>query len=248
MRVLICLPIRNEEKILEKNVNILLNFLSNNNWCFAWEIVLVVNNSNDKSSDIAGVLAEENEKISFLEIEKGGKGRAIKYCFDQFLDRDILVYMDADLAVSLENFSLLINNLLDDQVDLVIGSRMLPESKTNRSFSRNFISNLYNLLSKLFLKHKFSDLQCGFKAIKSNVYKEVRSYLKDNNWFFDTEWIAIIKLFGFKIKEMPVDWQENRFETRKSGVKVFKDGWQFLKALYLLRIRLNKIAKQKKLN
>jgi glycosyltransferase involved in cell wall biosynthesis len=244
MQVLICLPARNEEKILLENVNKVWSFLNSNNWPFNWEIVLTINGSNDNSISIANYLANKlGKQVKVLEIKKKGKGRAIKYCFDKFKNRDILVYMDIDLAVSLNNLNFLLEPLLDNKADLIIGSRLLKKAQVKRSFFRSFVSRVYNFLSQILLKHQLSDLQCGFKAIKAETYKTIRPYLEDNYWFFDTEWIVFAKHFNFKIEEIPVDWQDNRYQTRKSGIKVLKDGWELLKSLYNLKRRLKIIKK-----
>lgn len=244
MKVLICLPIRNEEKILATNVKILWDYFSKEKFIFKWEIVLTINGSNDNSSIIAQSLAEKFEKkIKVLELTKKGKGRAVKHCFDRYNNRDILVYMDVDLAVSLDNLPALLSPIIENHADLTLGSRLLKNSQVKRSFNRSFVSRLYNFLSRKLLKHKLSDLQCGFKAIKAEKYKIIRPYLKDNYWFFDTEWIAFANYFNFKIKEIPVNWRDNRYQKRKSGVKILSDGWQFFKSLYKLRIRLKRVKK-----
>ena len=136
--------------------------------------------------------------------------------------------MDIDLAVSLHNIPNLIKPLIQDNFDLVIGSRLLPRSKTARSALRTFSSKTYNLLSRLILGHNLSDLQCGFKAIKTKPFKHLIPYIKDNKWFFDTELIAFADYFGYRIKEIPVAWQENRYQARKSKVNLINDSIKFI--------------------
>ncbi len=242
MQVLICLPTKDEEKILKENVEILMDFLRKNSWPFSYKIVLMINGSSDNSAKIAKEL--ENKyigKIKYLETKEGGKGGAIKYCFDRFLEKDVLLYMDVDLSVSLKYLNDLIEPIFKKQVELVIGSRLLKNSKTKRSHYRNFTSKFYNFLTKIFFKHNLNDFQCGFKAIDKNAYKAIRPQLKNNSWFFDTEWIILSLYNNFKVKEIAVDWQDNRYGARKSSVKTIKLGFNFLINLINLKFRNKKI-------
>jgi glycosyltransferase AglD len=242
-KLLICLPIRNEEEILKKNVEILVDFLYKNNGSFSWQVILSINGSIDNSINIAQELSNKYEKVDYLEIKEGGKGRAIKYCFDKSKNEDILMYMDIDLAVSLNYLNNLIEPILEENYDFVISTRALKGYEIKRSFFRAMISRFYNILSKLFFNHKIKDLQCGFKAIKKEAYDIIRPHLKNNQWFFDTEWVILSQFYNFKIKEIPVDWQDNRYLKRKSAIKTFSVAWQFIVSLIKLKIRMINIKK-----
>lgn len=237
MRLIICLPIKDEEKILESSLKILLEYLKKQNLDFDWKIVLTVNGSSDKSLKIAQQMSEEHERVDCLNIELGGKGRAVKHCFDLYAHQvDYLMYMDIDLAVDLLYLQPLFAEMQSH--DLVFGSRLMADSITNRSWFRECSSRVYNCISRLILKHPYLDLQCGFKVIKKEAYLNIREKLEDNNWFFDTEWIIILHRSGYKLKEIPVAWQENRYQKRASQIKVFKDAFKFLLALKRLYYRL----------
>lgn len=237
MRLIICLPIKDEEKILESSLTILIEYLQKQRLSFDWKIVLSVNGSSDKSLKIAQQISEEYGRVDYLDIELGGKGRAVKHCFDLYADKvDYLMYMDVDLAVDLLYLQVLFAEMKN--YDFVFGSRLMANSITNRSWFREFSSRVYNYISRLILKHPYLDLQCGFKVIKKEAYLNIREKLEDNNWFFDTEWIIILHRAGFKLKEIPVAWQENRYQKRASRIKVFKDAFKFLLALKRLYYRL----------
>lgn len=246
MKIDFCLPTHNEEKILEKNTLKLLDFLQNQNFNFDWEIIILLNGCNDFSLEITKKLTGQNARLKFLAYEQAGKGAAIKQGFGQS-QADILVYMDIDLAVALEDIPKLIQPILDNQADLAFGSRMAAESNTNRSFFRGLSSKIYILLSKIILNHQFSDLQCGFKAINKQAFEKILPNIKDNRWFFDTELIIFAKKENFKIKEIPVGWEENRYDERKSKIKVASDGWIFFKKLIGLQIRLANGSSKKEL-
>jgi len=244
MKVDFCLPIYNEEKILEKNVLKLLNYCSAQQFNFDWKITIVSNGSSDSSSTIGEKLkAENSDKINFINIKTPGRGQALKTYWLKS-PADIVVYMDIDLAVSLDEIPRLIQPIINKTFDLLVGSSLMPESKIKRSFIRELSSQSYNFLSRVILKHNFSDMQCGFKAVKAEVFKKIAPYIKDTKWFFDTELIIFTKIFGYKIKEIPVNWSENRYDERESKVNMFKDSFKFLYNLIALKIRLANIKKK----
>lgn len=248
MTIEFCLPIFNEEKILRYNVLRLIEYMQKQNFSFNWKIILLINGSNDNSYEIGQNLSHEHLKIiGCFNYPEAGRGKTLKRYY-LTSPADILVYMDSDLAVSLDNIPDLINPLISDQADLVTGSRLLPESKIKRSFIRELSSQSYNFLSKIILGHKFSDLQCGFKAIRAPVFKAIAPYIKDEKWFFDTEIIAFSHYHGWRIKEIPVDWSENRWDERKSKVNVLHDSCKFIYNLIKLKIRLLKTTKHIKHN
>ncbi len=247
MAIDFCLPIYNEEKILKENALKLLDYCQKQNFNFAWQIVIINNGSTDNSLSIAYELVKKNpKKIKVENIEQAGKGRAIK-TYGLKSKADIVAYIDIDLAVSLNNIPDLINPIILDKIDLVIGSRLLPGSKTDRAFFRELSSRMYIFLAKIILNHNFTDLQCGFKAIKSSALKKIIPYIKDDKWFFDTELIAYAKLFGCTTKEIPVDWSENRYQKRNSKLNLLKDSLKFMINLIKLKIKILKVNNIKNL-
>jgi len=245
MTIEFCLPVYNEEKILKDNILKLLNYCQKQNFNFHWRIVIINNGSTDHSLFIANDLAKKYPKnITVENIKQDGKGRAIK-TYGLKSKADIMAYMDIDLAVSLNNIFDLVSPVILNKADLVIGSRLLPDSKTDRTFFRGLSSQIYILLAKIILSHNFSDLQCGFKAIKTNIFKKIIPYIENNKWFFDTELITYVNHFGYLIKEIPVDWSENRYQKRKSKLNLIKGGFKFIINLIKLKIQILKVNKTK---
>ncbi len=242
MLVEFIIPCHNEKKILKKNSLKLLNFLNDQNYNFNWKIILVLNGITDNSIIIAEDLKKQNDKIDIFIIKEKAKGNALK-TYLNYSSADFLIYMDVDLAVSLENINPLLQNLLNNNYDLVIGSRLLTESKTNRSFLRELSSRIYVFLSKIILKHNFSDLQCGFKGMTKKLFSNTAKFIEDKNWFFDTELLIFANFLNYKIKEIPVDWAENRYEKRTSKIKILSDSLIFIKNLLKLKKRLKTVKK-----
>lgn len=241
MQVDFCLPIKNEALILENSLNKLLDFCVQAQFPFSWRIIGVINGSNDNSAVILQNFKRRfPEKIDFMEVPEPGRGRALKKYW-LMSPADIISYMDCDLAVALENLPTLIFPLINKEADLTIGSRLVAEAKIERSLFREFISQSYNLLSQILLSHKIADLQCGFKAVTREAFRKIYPQLIDDYWFFDTELVILALRSGFRVKQIPVDWRENRYQRRPSTVKVFKDSLIFIKNLLTFKRRLRKL-------
>lgn len=238
MLIDICLPVHNEEIILEKNIIRLYTFCREHNFSFDWRIVIIVNGSTDRSAIIAQSLAEQYSNIIAHIIREPGRGNALKTVWSN-TEADIVSYMDADLAVDLSFIQPLLLLIINSQADITIGSRLHPDSEVKRTVTREIVSRVFNFLAQKIINQPYSDLQCGFKAINQKVFKTLVPHLCDNYWFFDTELISYAHQYGYRIKEVPVNWQEERFESRVTKVKLIKDSFSFLKNLWKLRTSLN---------
>jgi len=93
--------------------------------------------------------------------------------------------------------------------DVAIGTRLSNGSRVVRRPKREFISRGYNLLLRATLSAHFSDAQCGFKAIRADVARQLLPLIEDNSWFFDTELLVLAEKAGLRIHEVPVDWVDD---------------------------------------
>ena len=243
MKVIFCLPIKNEEDVLENNLIRLINYLNEQKFEFDWKVSGAINGSNDNSVSIIKKVKERfPDKIDFLVIDRPGKGGAIKHYWRQ-TEADVLSFMDADLAVSLSGIRQLIEPIVRGEQDMVIGSRFIANSCAERSWQRGFISTGYALFSRLILGHTKSDLQCGFKAISKKAFESIDKYLLNDYWFFDTELVVTAEMFNLRILEIAVNWKENREGTKKSDIKIFRDSLSFIWNILKFRFRLFRIKK-----
>ncbi len=237
MKVLIAIPAYNEELILEKSIYKLLDFC-NKNLSDSINIIIADNNSKDKTSQIAKSLAAKFSNVQYLFIEKKGKGIAIKQAWQSQI-ADIYCFMDADLATDLSSLPLLISEIKKGN-DMVIGSRFHPNSKVKRLFVRKLFSFGYFLLAKILLGVKTKDLPCGFKAINAKIKENILPYVKNQEWFFDSELVILSEKNGFKVKEIEVVWQDIREGEDKSKVNAISLGFNYLKELLRIKKELKK--------
>jgi putative flippase GtrA len=78
-----------------------------------------------------------------------------------------------------------------------------------RSARRELISRGYNHLLRAVLRARFSDAQCGFKAVRRDAVRDLLPGVRDEEWFFDTELLVLAQRRGLRIHEVPVDWVED---------------------------------------
>ena len=117
--------------------------------------------------------------------------------------------MDVDLSTDLNALLPLVAPLISGHSDLAIGTRLGRGSRVVRGPKREVISRGYNLLLRGTLRARFSDAQCGFKAIRADVAREVLPLVEDDAWFFDTELLVLAERAGLRIHEVPVDWVDD---------------------------------------
>lgn len=203
----VVVPVYNEEAILPDSIATLCDYLSTY-FPYRWSVVIVDNASTDDTLAVAEELAVAYRLVSVMHLEEKGRGRALKTAW--LASRaDIVAYMDVDLSTNLRSFLPLIAPLATGHSELSIGSRLLKGATVTRQWKREVVSRCYNLLVKLLFRNRFSDAQCGFKALKSSVARELLPLVEDGEWFFDTELLLWAEERGFRIYEVPVDWIED---------------------------------------
>ncbi|MBU2540083.1 glycosyltransferase [Patescibacteria group bacterium] len=227
---IIVIPVFNEEKRVEKGILGLENFVYHKLKEYPIKIIIADGKSTDKTTEIVKKLEKKFNNLRLKEIGRKGKGFQLKKTFLEE-KADFFIQMDIDLAVPLKYMEELIF-WLEKGCDIVIGSRFKKESKVKRSIYRRILSSGYSFLVRLFFGTSIMDYQCGFKGLNSEKIKLVLPETKDNKWFFDTELILRGLKKGFKIKEIPIEWEEKS----SSKLNILKDG--FLMFFSLLRLRL----------
>ena len=199
----VVIPVYNEEKDLADSVRRVHEYLSA--WKFSFRITVADNASTDGTALVAHRLTREYDEVRSVHLPEKGRGRALKHVWGGASAR-VLVYMDVDLSTDLNALIPLVAPLLSGHSDLAIGSRLARGSRIQRGPRREVISRGYNLLLRGTLQTRFRDAQCGFKAIRADVARELLPLVHDDGWFFDTELLVIAERAGLRIHEVPVDW------------------------------------------
>jgi len=210
MRVLqvdIVVPVRNEERDLAPSVRRLVGYLRES-FPFSARITIADNGSTDATWAIASRLARELPEVRAIHMELPGRGRALRAIWSES-DAEVLAYMDVDLSTDLNALLPLVAPLLSGHSDLAIGTRLARGSRVIRGPKRELISRSYNMLLRTLMGARFSDAQCGFKAIRRDQARALLPLTQDAGWFFDTELLVLAERAGLRIHEIPVDWVDD---------------------------------------
>jgi glycosyltransferase involved in cell wall biosynthesis len=200
----IVVPVKNEEHDLAPSVTRLVGYLRNN-FPFATRVTIADNGSTDGTWPEARVLEARFPEVRAVHLDLPGRGRALHQVWSSS-DAEVLAYMDVDLSTDLNALLPLVAPLLSGHSDVAIGSRLAHGSRVVRGLKREIISRCYNLLLRITLGARFSDAQCGFKAIRAFQARQLLPLVADRGWFFDTELLVLAQRAGLRIHEVPVDW------------------------------------------
>jgi len=206
-RVDIVVPVYNEQAILARSIRRLHDHLSET-MPFAWRIVIADNASTDHTPRIAAALAADLPGVDFLALLQKGRGRALRAAW-LGSEAEVVCYMDVDLSTDLRALLPLIAPLVSGHSDIAIGTRLHRGSQVVRGAKRELISRSYNGLLRVTLGARFSDAQCGFKAMRTSAARLLLPLVRDEAWFFDTELLMLAQREGLRIHEVPVDWVDD---------------------------------------
>ena len=215
----IVIPVHNEERDLVRSVRRLHGYLETR-FPFPATITIVDNASTDATWPIAEYLATELPNVRAIHLDAKGRGRALRTAW-LASQAPIVAYMDVDLSTDLDALLPLVAPLMSGQSDVAIGSRLAPGARVRRGPKRELISRAYNFLLHLGLGARFSDAQCGFKAITAVAARRLVPGVQDQAWFFDTELLVLAQRAGMRIHEVPVDWTDDpdsRVDIAKTAI------------------------------
>lgn len=231
MKISLIIPTFNQEKIIINSLKKLNSFIEKEK--DNWEILFVNDGSTDKTLQIL-----ENFRPSFFKVisynKNKGKGFALKKGVEVALG-EYICFLDSDLPYSFNNLKEVLREL--DNYDVSIGSRSLSTNNhENIKFLRRFIGKGSGIVSNAILRYNIRDTQCGLKAFRKNVAKDIFSHQTINGFYFDPEILYIAKKRGYTIKEVrAVVLKSHQIES--SSVNIFSDSIKCF--LDLLKIKLN---------
>lgn len=223
----IVIPVYNEQRSLATSIDRLTGHLANFPWPVA--VTIVDNASTDDTFAIARDLAAAHPRVTAVRLDQKGRGRALRHVWAAS-DADVVAYMDVDLATDLDALLPLVAPLVSGHSDIAIGTRLARGAHVARGAKREFISRTYNAMLRAFLGVRFSDAQCGFKAVRTDRVRELLPLVADEEWFFDTELLVVAERAGLRIHEVPVDW----IDDPDSRVDVPATAWADIRGMVRL--------------
>lgn len=228
----IVIPVYNEERDVAACVRRLHQFLLDE-VPYRARIVVADNASTDRTLSVARQLAEELSDVEVMHLDAKGRGGALAAAWASS-PAEVVAYMDVDLSTHLSALMPLVAPLVSGHSDIAIGSRLAASSRVVRGIKREVVSRGYNLLLRGLLGARFSDAQCGFKALRADVARRLLPLVADTGWFFDTELLVLAEKAGLRIHEVPVDWiddPDSRVDILATAIEDLKGCWRVGRAL-----------------
>ncbi|UQX02103.1 glycosyltransferase [Streptomyces sp. RerS4] len=240
----VVIPVFNEEKDLGPCVRRLHAHLTRS-FPYPFRITIADNASTDRTPQVAAGLVADIAGVRSTRLEQKGRGRALRTVWSAS-EAPVLAYMDVDLSTDLNALLPLVAPLISGHSDLAIGTRLARSSRVVRGAKREFVSRAYNLLLRSSLAARFSDAQCGFKAIRREVAERLLPLVEDSGWFFDTELLVLAERAGLRIHEVPVDWVDDPDSTVhlvRTATEDLKGVWRVGRALAVGALPLDRLAR-----
>jgi len=222
----IIIPVFNEEQTI-KDILIKINKINNLNK----EIIIIDDYSTDLTREI--ISNECNNlysKIIYLD-KNYGKGYALRKGFE-IATGEIIIIQDADLEYNPNDYYKLLDPIINDNSEVVYGSRVMPGGIRVRpnsidTYLRVLANYLLTFLSNLFNNQKLTDAHTCYKVFKRNLLEKI--VLKENRFSFCPEFTAKISRLGINIKEVPISYEGR---THSQGKKItFIDGFSAIYAI-----------------
>lgn len=222
-RLSIVIPAYNEEKSIIKTLDSYLSFFDD---AFKedYEIVVIPNNCSDNTEEIVEKYSRKFMRVRLKVFkEKIGKGGAIIEGF-KIARGGLIGFVDADLATSPSAFYDLVENIKEN--DGIIASRWIKGAKIGKKqpLSRRIASRGFNFLVKLLFGLKLRDTQCGAKLFKRKAVEYVIDKLGITKWAFDIDLLYLLNCGGFKVVEIPSEWNEpgeSHLNLKKTVLEMF---------------------------
>jgi glycosyltransferase involved in cell wall biosynthesis len=233
-RVDVVIPVYNEERALPASIARLHTFLTTH-LPHDWRIVIAVNASTDGTLDLARSLSRTLSNIEVAHLDQKGRGRALRTVW-LASDADVVAYMDVDLSTDLSAFPPLVSAIVDEGYDIATGRRLGPGAHVvGRKRPREITSRGYNLLIRAGFRPRFTDAQCGFKALSRRAAQSLLPLVEDNTWFFDTELLLLADKHGYRIKQIPLHWTDDpdsRVNVTHTAMEDLRGLWRLKRAGY----------------
>jgi len=219
-RIALLLPCLNEEPTLAKVIRDFRKHIP------GVAVYVFDNGSTDRSAEIA---LEENAKL--IRVPQRGKGNVVRKMFEA-VDADYYIMVDSDDTYDASRVWELMNPVMNEGVDMVVGSRVADSQGAYRKFHRLGNSLIMTLINTLFSSH-FSDICSGYRVMSRNFVKNI-PLLRDG-FEVETELTVYSLINGFSVREVPLPYG-TRPENSFSKLRTFSDGYKVLLTIvWLLR-------------
>jgi len=203
-----------------------------------WELLVMDDGSEDNTFEEASRLCVKypGQLIVKRNQRNLGKGRAIKKSL-RYLNGDYVVFIDADMDLHPNQVQTLFDIMRLDNSDVVIGSKMHPNSIVKYPLQRKIISRIYYVLIRILFDLPCHDTQTGLKLFKIEVLRKVFPRILVKKFAFDLELLVNAHHLGYKIAEAPIVLNPQRSTYGRIGSwAMFATFWDTLAVFYRMNI------------
>ncbi len=208
-----------------------------------YEVLIVVEESTDGTLELAREKAGQQAHFEVIDNgRKRGKGHAVRSGMLRARG-EIVFFMDADLSVPLAEVTAFLRRFEEAaEVDVLIGNRQHARSRITRRQSalREGMGKIFNRVLQTMALVDLRDTQCGFKAFRREVCREVFGRQTLDGFAFDVEVLLLAERLGYVVEDLPVEW----INSTESKVEILKDSWQMLRDTMRIRWRLRREGKK----
>jgi glycosyltransferase involved in cell wall biosynthesis len=231
MDISVIIPLYNEAESLPKLFEWVQKVMNENN--FSYEIIFVNDGSTDSSWQVINELKQKSDCIHAISFRKNyGKSPAL-YCGFDKAKGDVVITLDADLQDSPDEIPALFAMVKNEDYDLVSGWK---KKRYDNAVTKNLPSKIYNAFARKVTGLKLHDMNCGLKAYRNEVVKNIEVYGEMHRYI---PYLAKNAGFG-KIGEKVVEHRKREFGKTKFGLERFVNGYLDLFSLWFL----NKFGKK----
>ncbi|OGN09816.1 MAG: hypothetical protein A3J46_00345 [Candidatus Yanofskybacteria bacterium RIFCSPHIGHO2_02_FULL_41_11] len=233
MYLSVVIPARNEETNIKNTIESVYSYLSKKG--IEHEIIVVENNSKDSTVQIVKSLIPTTPTLKFIHLKIKGTKPAKGYAVREGMLRaqgQYRLFMDADNATTIDHIEKMMP-YFEKGYDIVIASIALRGATVaggSEPFWRRLFGKMGNLFIQIMAVPGIFDTQRGFKLFTAKAVEDIFPKLTIYGWGFDIEVLALARKFGYKIKEVPINWKNDivnskvtlgaYFQVLKETVKV----------------------------
>lgn len=233
----VVIPAYKQEKTIVRDIENLYNVLDS--LAYKFEVIVVVDGYLDNTFNNAKKVDKNNVKV-FGYKENQGKGHAVKYGMSK-AKGDVVGFIDSGMDISPTGISLLLDSMMWQDADIIVGSKLHPDSKVNYPTFRRILSWGYRTLTHILFGFSIRDTQVGLKFFRKEVVEKVFPKLLIKTFAFDVEILAVANSMGLKkIYEGPVELKFNggsSITSRNFWTIIILMFWDTMAVFYRLKIR-----------
>lgn len=230
-KVSFVIPCRNEETNISPLVDAIKGFYDK----YIYEIIIVNDNSTDKTLEVGKGLAEEDSRVKIIKRPPpNGVGRALKDGLRE-ANGEYILTMDCDFQHIIPELKDLFDAVAQD-ADVVVGSRFSRDSVVlNYGFTKILANRAFHILVNLLFQKKIRDISNNLKIFRRKVAKDI--IIESDDFAANAEIGLKCLLLGYKLVEVPISWANRSIDMGLSTFRIVKTGPNYIKILFRLFFR-----------